>query len=75
VSDCLIEHFEIISFRLPQITQALHERGVMILPNPSAYTALAAIIIRMPKRLSPYLLIMGRLSAWAEIFLNETKGE
>jgi citrate synthase len=75
VDQVLIHYFEPFRWRMTKFTDALHTRGRMILPNPSAYTALTAIIVGMPKRLSPYLLIMGRLSAWAEIFLNETKGE
>lgn len=74
VDAVLLKHFEEHRYKLTKITQALIEAGVKILPNPSAYTAITAIILEMPKRLSPYLLVMGRLSAWAEIFLNETKG-
>lgn len=59
--------------RMSDITQALHESGRDIEPNPSAYTAAAAIALGMPMKVSPYLLLMGRLSAWTEIFMQELK--
>lgn len=71
---CLENSFPNIEKRITAFTNALHDEGVDIYPNPSALTAAAAIALDMPKRLSPYLLVMGRLAAWAEIFLNETKG-
>jgi citrate synthase len=75
VDAVLMKHFEERRWTMTKITQALHEAGVKVLPNPSAYTALTAIILKMPKRLAPYLLITGRLSAWTEIFMGETKGQ
>lgn len=54
-------------------TGALHERNIIIAPNPSAYTAAAAIILEMPREIAPYLLVLGRLTAWVELFLNETR--
>jgi citrate synthase len=74
VATLLDRDFEKKSWVLSKVTKYLHQSDLKIYPNPSAYTALSAIIVGMPKRLSPYLLVMGRLSAWAEIFLNETKG-
>lgn len=59
--------------RLNEITDALHTFGKLIVPNPSAYTAITAIIIGMPDRIAPLLLVAGRIEAWAEIFTIETK--
>lgn len=74
VDALLLKHFEPYRWRMTTVTNTLHESGILVLPNPSAYTAITALILQMPKKLAPYILVMGRLSAWAEIFLNETKG-
>ncbi|MEO7520232.1 MAG: citrate/2-methylcitrate synthase [Gemmatimonas sp.] len=57
---------------IDETTKALHRRGKMVHPNPSAFTAATARVIGMPRALAPYLLVIGRLSSWAEVFLNET---
>jgi citrate synthase len=59
--------------RMDAYTKEFHNAGKMIFPNPSAFTAVTAMAIEMPKRLAPYLLLIGRVSAWGEIFFNETK--
>lgn len=56
------------------VTKTLNEAGKHVFPNPSCYTAAVAITVGMPKRLSPYLLVLGRLPAWGEMFLSQTKG-
>lgn len=60
--------------RMNDFTEALKEAGKELYPNPSAFTAATAIVVGLPRSVSPYLLIVGRISAWTEIFLNETKG-
>lgn len=37
------------------------------LPNPSTWTAAAAIIEGIPPELSPYLFVLGRLGSWTDI--------
>jgi citrate synthase len=59
---------------MDDITNLLGKNGKMVFPNPSAYTAATALTLGMPRRLSPYLLAMSRLEAWAQIFNDETKG-
>lgn len=73
VSDWIQMHQSNMHERILGITEALHETGKDIYPNPSAFTAATAIILGMPQRLSPYLLLMGRMTAWAEVYMNETK--
>jgi citrate synthase len=53
--------------KLDAVTGRLAESGKPVLPNPSAYTACVAIILKMPPKLAPYLFIAGRLPGWAEI--------
>lgn len=74
VNGAINKHWPEMADRLNTVTLALHGAGIRIMPNPSAYSAAAAIILKMPKELSPYLLIFGRLASWSEIFLNELKG-
>lgn len=58
---------------LTAYTELLQTLDIPVYPNPSAYTAATAIILEMPRGIAPYLLVMGRLPAWAELFLNETR--
>lgn len=50
-----------------RITKLLHDYGRDIYPNPSLYTAITAIVLDVPKAMSPIIFIEGRLWAWAEI--------
>lgn len=50
------------------ITGLIHSYGKLIQPNPSAWTAATALALRLPAKLSPFLLVQGRLSAWSELF-------
>ena len=50
------------------ITDILHAAGKLIYPNPSCYTAVAAITLGIPSEASPYLFVSARLSAWSEEF-------
>lgn len=69
------ENFPVTRARIDWITEELHRRGKLIYPNPSTFSAATAIILKMPRQLSPYILIASRLDAWAEIFLDTlTKG-
>lgn len=64
VHDLLPENMRL---KLDLITSILHAAGKKIWPNPSAYTASVAICCGIPREISPHLLIVGRLDAWAEI--------
>jgi citrate synthase len=56
--------------KLDSVTARLAARAKLLQPNPSAYTACAALALRMPPKLAPYLFILGRISGWAEIAAN-----
>lgn len=56
-----------LSTKLFAVTVALHEHGKQIFPNPSAYTACAAIAVGLPANLATYIFILGRLTAWTQI--------
>ena len=65
-----------IARKIDEVTKVLQEAGKDILPNPSAYTAAAAIAFGMEAKVAPFLLISGRCGAWAAIFrdtLEQTK--
>jgi citrate synthase len=54
--------------RIDQITGILHAHRKWIYPNPSCYTAAAALHLHIPKYAVGELLIRGRLTAWTEEF-------
>lgn len=56
------------------ITQHLHETGKRLYPNPSCYTAVVAIALRIPDEASPYLFVSARLNAWSEEFCRVYRG-
>lgn len=63
--------------KIDAVTKTLHEAGKFIFPNPSAYTAAAAISLSMPPILAPYLFIAARLSPWVMVasgYLPEISG-
>ena len=53
--------------KISDVTVELGRLGKDIYPNPSAYTAAAAIRVGMPAKIAPYLFIAGRAAAWAQI--------
>lgn len=64
VDKCLADHFPEMSGKLEAVTRQLHGAGRMLFPNPSAYTAAAALILRLPRDVSPFLFVSGRLNHW-----------
>lgn len=54
--------------RVLKVTEQLHAAGKKIYPNPSCYTAAAAIALEMPAHLAPILFLPGRLDGWAKIY-------
>lgn len=68
VDEIIQEHFPSHYAILEGITELLHDRGKNIFPNPSAYSAIAAMILKLPVALSPYLFVSGRIGAWSLLF-------
>lgn len=59
-----------IGARLREITEALHAVGKLVYPNPSGYSAAAAIVLKMPPEILPWFLVAGRLASWSQILLT-----
>lgn len=59
--------------RIDSVTQLLHSAGRDIYPNPGCYTAAAAIILKMPAKISPYLFIAARMDAWSFLIMQNMK--
>lgn len=57
--------------KLEAITKALHKAGKDIYPNPSAYTAAAALILKMPPNMAQFLFFAGRLESWSAIINHQ----
>lgn len=55
---------------LRDITDMLRFHGKQIYPNPSAYTATAALIAGLPPAGAVWLFTAGRLEAWLRIAMN-----
>lgn len=64
----LFDNFSEWSCKLDNVTSMLHERGKKIYPNPAAYTAVTALILKAPLQSAGFLFVLSRLSAWSEIF-------
>jgi citrate synthase len=56
-----------LSAKLTDVTAELARHGFKLDPNPSAYTAAAALVLGVPAKLAVYLFITGRVNAWAQI--------
>ena len=59
--------FPAISGTISSVTAYLHSRRRNLYPNPSAYTAAAAIAVGLPAPMAAYLFIAFRLSGWGKI--------
>jgi citrate synthase len=70
VRDLMRARFVTMAKTLDAVTEVMHTAGKMIHPNPSAYTAATAILLDLPKDLSPWLLVQGRLAAWSTLLLS-----
>jgi citrate synthase len=57
---------------IDKITKTLHDCGKDLYPNPSCYTAAAAIIMGLPRESAAVLFIHGRLWEWTKEF-NSTR--
>lgn len=56
--------------RISEVTAFLHSQGKEIYPNPSTYTAAAAIALGIPAKCAAYLFLQGRLLSWSQIFMK-----
>lgn len=54
--------------RIREITELLHTNGKNVFPNPACYTATVALILGLPRHLSPMLFVQARLEAWSAVF-------
>ena len=70
VDDLLKEHFPLAWEKLETITEELQAAGKNIYPNPSAYTATAALIVGLPPKAAAYLFLRGRLDGWTQLYLQ-----
>lgn len=70
VDDLLWSDWPEFAAKLSEITSHLHLKGKAIFPNPSAYTACAAIIMEIPPKMAAGLFIRGRINGWCEIAAN-----
>lgn len=62
-----------MAVRIGLITAELHNLGKPVYPNPSAYTAAAALILGMPPFIAPMLFFFGRLAGWTELIVRQLK--
>lgn len=60
-----------ISGRITAVTQFLHSQGKHVYPNAGCFTAAAAIVVGMPAKMTPYLLIRGRLEVWTSLATDQ----
>lgn len=67
VDECLLLYWPDMHARIRSITDCLSTKNLH--PNPSAYTAAAAIILNIPPSVTPWLFICGRLEQWSKTFL------
>jgi citrate synthase len=70
VANHIENHFPQIHERLEGITMKFHEKGKMIYPNPSAYTAATGMALGIPAPIIPWLFVHGRLIEWTSMFFN-----
>jgi citrate synthase len=59
--------------RIDWMTNNIHKEGKIVYPNAACYTAATAIILGLPKDLSPWLVIQARLPVWAQIIHDSTR--
>jgi citrate synthase len=74
--DCAIRRLAPeLSAKLAEVGAELARHGHKLYPNPSAYTAAAALFLGVPAKLAVYLFIAGRLNAWAQIAAAQIYGK
>lgn len=60
--------------KVEAVTASLRSRDLHLFPNPSAYTAAAAIALGLPAHCAAYLFIGGRLECWTAMVMAATNG-
>lgn len=65
VDSILREDFNEHYAKLSAVSGLLVDKGLF--PNPSAYTALTAIIVGLPRWASPYIFVASRIDAWTKV--------
>lgn len=73
VDGALAEHFPKVHGIVQEISRVVQNHGRNIFPNPSCYTAAAALALGMTAEIAPLIFIMGRLPSWADVFFNVRK--
>ncbi len=73
VRNALISERPDLIRRIDAVTRVLHDRGKIVFPNPSAYTAACAIAREIPAEACASLFIAARLTAWTDIYLETIK--
>lgn len=73
VHDLIEKHWPVELARLDAVTGVLRDAGKMIWPNPSAYTALTGIILKLPLAALPWLFVASRLNGWTKLFIQQQK--
>lgn len=61
------EHFPVMGEKIGSITKVLHDNDRTVFINPGGLTAASAILLRIPPHLASWLIIQGRLTAWAQL--------
>ena len=67
VAEVISVYFPAMASTIRTVTATLHSEGRALFPNPSCYTAAAALIVGLPALLAPYLFIAGRLPGWSKL--------
>lgn len=71
----LRESYPSITEKIDKVTGELSRLGKKVGPNPSAYTAAAAIVLGLPAKLAVYLFLAARLEPWASIAFQNVERE
>lgn len=66
----LANHRSDLYTKIEEITQFLQAAGKNIMPNPSIYTAAAAIALGIPANCAGFLFLQGRLLSWTQVYLR-----
>ena len=69
----IIDAWPDMAGKIDSVTDLLHSHGKHVFPNAGCYTAAAAIIVGMPIKLAPFLLLRGRLEVWCSLALDQCK--
>ena len=73
INDYLGHEFPDMEFKIGYVTSLLHELGKNIYPNAACFTAATAIIIGLPKELSPWLVLRARLGSWTQLIYDSQR--